>query len=174
MNKIEKKIWSKRIIGSIVFAISAYLLAINFIVSLVGDSNLFLPIRKMAYNVFVYIYPFKNNILIHPFNCYEILSRDNIFVGVSYVFIVIGIFIINSGNEDASLFRKVMSKIREDRLEKELSGVDIDSPSMANINIIENYIAQEKSSTLKSILISLFVGVTSPILLKVIFYYLPM
>ena len=168
MNKIEKKIWSKRIIGSIIFTISAYLLVINLILSLGGNYDAPLPVRKMAYDVFLYIYPFKSKILVHPYNYDEMFSWDNIFIGTSYAFVVVGMAIIRSGNKNAVLLRRILSKIRENRLEKELSGVDIDSP---NINIIENYIAQEKSSTLKDILIGLLVGVVIPILLNLIFYY---
>ena len=83
---------------------------------------------------------------------------------------------IVSANKEASLLYKVVERIKEKNLEKglseEITTGSISINANTNINIIENYISENKSPIYKTILSGLFVSVVGAILVKIIFIFI--
>ena len=172
MNKITRRIWFKRVVGGLIFMTFCYFLVINLLAGMFSYSYMPMAIRQMAYRVFLHLYPFNSTLLIYPFDQKNIFSQENIFIGVSYLFIILGGMLVVSGNKEASLLYKVVERIKEKNLEKELSGESISGYASTNINIIENYISENKSPAYKAIVSGLFVSVVGAILVKCIFFFI--
>lgn len=168
IGRIKKEIWTKRCFGLLILVASLYVILLNLIVSLYFDfyhNGIFLrePFLRLLSSILNYTYSPTLKFLIHPVNFHNPLSEENIFVGVSYIFFIVGVIIFSSGNFRAKSLRSAELKVKQRKLERALD-TGADSEKVV-VNVIENYIKQDKEPWMKQIIIGIIIAVIPPIIL---------
>lgn len=173
LGKIKKEIWIKRCFGLLVLAASLYIIVLNLVVSLYFDfyhNDILLreSLLRLLANILNYIYSPGLDFLIHPVNFHNPLSKENIYVGSIYILLVIGGMIFSSGNFRANSLRSAKLKVQQKQLERALDE-DISNERVV-VNVIENYVRQDKEPWAKQIIIGIIVTIIPAIILAALGY----